>query len=148
MSNYPVWWDSTITVYNQYNNPLTQLITWTRHTLNNCFWKYSGDKVTIGEVVLDTNSIICRIPENKNYLPKYKWVQIPNDEMSNYFTLGNGDIIILGNVSDEINEYQSGSRSTDLIAKYKGLQGCMEIQHVSENIGNGRGLPHYLVRGI
>ena len=148
MSNYPVWWDSTITVYNRYENPLTQLISWNRYVLTNCFWKYTGDKVQIGSVVLDTNSIICRIPQNEHYKSKYLWINVPNDQKANYFTLGNGDIIVFGNVSDEINEYQSGSRSTDLIAKYKKLQGCMEIQHISENVGNGRGLPHYYARGI
>lgn len=148
MSNYPIWWETTLTIYNKYEDPQTQVVKWYRHTVNNCFWKYVGDKLTIGEVVLDTNSIICRIPEDSAFLEKYQWINIPNDEMSNYFTLGNGDIIIKGEVEDEIDEYKSGMRSTDLINKYKGLQGCMEINEVSINVGRGRNNPHYYVRGI
>ena len=146
--DYPIWWDSTITVFNRYENPQTQLIKWYKVVLSNCFWKYAGDRVTIGEVVLDTSSIICRIPKNEKFLDKYKWVQLPNDIMGDYFTLGIGDIIILGEVDDDINEYISGKRSSDILSKYKNLQGCMEIQQVSYNVGVGRNNEHYYVRGV
>ena len=112
--DYPIWWDSTITVFNRYENPQTQLIKWYKVVLSNCFWKYAGDRVTIGEVVLDTSSIICRIPKNEKFLDKYKWVQLPND----------------------------------ILSKYKNLQGCMEIQQVSYNVGVGRNNEHYYVRGV
>ena len=36
----------------------------------------------------------------------------------------------------------------DLKAKYKALQGCLEIQEWSNNTGGGRGNEHYFVRGI
>ena len=148
MSNYPQWWNQTITIYNKYEDPLTHIISWFRFSVGNCFWKYTGDKISIGETVLETNNIICRIPENGNFLEKYLWIQKPNDAMGNYFTLGPGDIIIKGDVSDTVDEYISGQRSTDLIAKYKSLQGCMEIQEVAINIGGGRNQPHDYVKGI
>lgn len=148
MSNYPVWWETTITIYNRYEDPLTQLVTWYRTTVNNCFWKYIGEKVVIGETVLETNSIICRIPRDDKFLEKYQWDALPNDEMGDYFTLGQGDIIVQGEVDDIINEYVSGHRSTDLLAKYKALQGCMEVQKVTINVGAGRCNEHYHVRGI
>lgn len=149
MSNhYASWWNTTLTIYNRYEDPQTQLVRWYRYVIPDCFWKYSGTKVTINNVVLDTNNIICRIRVNENFREKYIWVDIPNDEMSNYFTLGQGDIIVKGEVEDEINEYQSGKRSSDLKKKYKALQGCMEIQEFSVNTGGGRGNEHYYVRGI
>ena len=115
MSNhYASWWNTTVTIYNKYEDPQTNLVRWHRHVVENCFWKYTGDKITINNVVLDTNSIICRIPVNENFLEKYQWINIPNDEMSNYFTLGQGDIIVKGEVSDIIDEYHSGNRSSDL----------------------------------
>lgn len=148
MNSFGSWWDTTVTIYNRYENPQTQLVTWYRHVVDKCFWKYSGSKVTINDVVLDTKDIICRIRVNDAFLEKHEWAAKPNDEMSNYFTLGQGDIIVKGEVDDEINEYQTGSRSSDLKAKYKALQGCLEIQEWSNNTGGGRGNEHYYVRGI
>ena len=140
--------NSTITIYNRYEDPLTQLVTWYRTTVPNCFWKYVGEKITVGETILETNNIICRIPKNDKFLEKYEWNALPNDKMSEYFTLAQGDIIILGEVDDTVNEYVSGKRSTDLLIKYKALQGCMEVQRVANNTGIGRGNEHYYVIGV
>lgn len=148
MNNYPVWWDDTITVYNKYVDQQTMIITWFRHVLHNVFLKRTGNKVIINNVELETDGIICRIPQNDAFLPKYVWVQIPNDRMANYFTLAPGDIIVFGEVEDTIDEYIAGHRSNDLKAKYKELQGCMEIQDMSVNVGLGRNEQHYYVRGI
>lgn len=148
MSNYPVWWDTTVTIYNKYVDALTRVTTWHRTTVKNCFWKYVGDKVKIGNTTLETNSVICRVPKQPNFLERHLWVQLPNDKMSAYFTFGVGDIIVKGAVTDNVDEYQAGSRSTDLIKKYKDLQGCMEVQAVTIDTGIGRNNEHYYVRGI
>lgn len=149
MSNhYPSWWNTTITIYNKYEDELTQVVTWYRHVVSGCFWKYSGNKVTIDKVVLDTKDIICRIPLDDAFLEKHEWRAKPNYEMPNYFTLGQGDIIVKGEVDDVIDEYRQGYRASDLKAKYKALQGCLEIEEWSNNTGGGRGNEHYYVRGI
>lgn len=148
MSNFPLWWDTTITIYNKYEDKQTQLIKWYRTVLNNCFWKYTGDKISVGNTVIETNDIICRIPQNSKFLENFEWLAVPNDLMQNYFTLNSGDIIVKGDISDEIDEYKSGKRSSDLIAKYKELQGCMEIEQTAINTGAGRCNPHYYVKGV
>lgn len=149
MSNhYPQWWNTTVTIYNRYEDPLTNVVSWHRHVIKGTFWKYSGDKVVIDKVVLDTKNVICRIRKDNSFLERHEWVKIPNDQMKNYFTLSQGDIIVKGEVTDEINEYTSGTRSSDLKKKYKSLQGCMEIQEWSNNTGGGRGIEHYYARGI
>lgn len=145
--SYPIWWDATLTLYNKYVDPQTQLIKWYRTVLENCFWKASGDKTVINDTVIDTSGVICRIPKNAAFLEKYEWVDVPNDEMENYFTLAPGDIIIKGIVDDEIDEYQKGHRATDLLAKYQDLRGCIEIQEIAINTGRGRNDPHYYIRG-
>lgn len=145
-SVYPPWWETTITLYNKYKDPQTQIITWYRTVLNNCFWQHVGDKLIINDVALNTSSTICRIPEQENFLVKSVWVNLPNDKMSNYFTLGVGDIIVRGEVSDEINEYQTGERSTDLLTKYHS-QECIEVTEVAINIGTARNNPHYFAQG-
>ena len=147
MTYVPPWWEKTITVYNRYEDPTTRVITWHRHKIDDCFWTYEGNQLTIGNTTLETNTTICRIPQDKLYLEKYQWNALPNDSLNNYFTLGVGDIIILGDVSDVVDEYASGHRSTDLINKYKDLQGCIIVQNVVNNTGTARCIPHYLVRG-
>lgn len=148
MNDYPIWWDTSLTIYNRYEDPQTQVVTWYKHTIEDCFWRYSSDKVSIGNTVLESSNTICRIPENADFIERYQWEQLPNDQMADYFTLGVGDIIIKGSVDDTINEYQAGHRSTDIIAKYKKLQGCLEIDQVSINTGAGRCNPHYHVKGV
>lgn len=148
MSKYPVWWDTTITIYNKYLDPLTQVVTWYRRSVDNTFWKYSRDKVTIGDTVLESNKTVCRIRQDSLFMEKHLWIDLPSSEKPDYFTLGQGDIIVKGLVTDDIDEYVSGHRSSDLIEKYKELQGCFEIDTVSNNTGAGRGLPHYRAQGV
>lgn len=145
---YPEWWDTTITVYNKFTDPQTKIVRWYKTVVEGVFWKYVGDKINIGRTVLETNNTICRIKKDSRFLEKHLWLQQPNDRMSDYFTLGVGDILVKGEVDDEIDEYQAGKRSNDLLAKYKELQGCISIQEVAINVGNGRALEHYYVKGI
>ena len=147
-NNYPVWWDTQLTIYNKFIDPQTQIVTWYRTVVDNAFWKYVGDKITINDTVIETDNTIARIRKDDRFLPRHEWINKPNDEMANYFTLGKEDIIVKGEVADVINEYQSGSRSSDLIGKYKELQGCMTIQEIAINVGAGRCNEHYFVKGI
>ena len=148
-SKYPSWWNTTLTIYNQFIDPTTEVISWFRTVITNCFWKYSGERVLINDVEVNTSTVICRIPESITYLSKYLWEQLPNDQKSSKFTVGRDDIIVLGEVDDEIDEYSRGLgiKSTDLLSKYSRLQGCMKVNVVVENIGGGRNNPHYYVAG-
>lgn len=148
MNIYPEWWNTPVTIYNRAEDTQTNVVTWYKHQVDGAFWKYIKDKVTIGESVLETNKIICRIRKDANYLDKVDWIALPNDKKSSYFTLGQKDIIVKGLVDDEIDEYTKGHRSTDIIKKYKALQGCMEVDTVANNTGGGRGQEHYLAEGI
>lgn len=148
MNNYPVWWNSDITVYNKNVDEQTHVISWYFTHLSNCFYKNVGERVQINDVSVDTNNIICRIPKQSTYKTPYEWTALPNDEKAQYFTLKPGDIIVYGSVDDTIDEYTSGSRSSDLLKKYKALQGCLTVQEVADNTGTGRGDEHYRVNGI
>lgn len=145
---YPEWWETTVTIFNKFKDPHTKVVRWYKTVVEGVFWKYVGDKVTIGKTVLETNNIICRIRKDDKFLEKYQWIQMPNDEMENYYTLARGDIIVKGEVNDVIDEYETGKRSTDLIAKYKELQGCMSIEEIAINVGAGRCNEHYFVKGV
>ena len=147
MNHYGKWWNQTVTIYNKYVDPQTNLVSWYRYVVTDCFWKYIGEKVHVGNTILETKDIVCRIPVRDDFMEKYLWLQLPNDKMGEYFTLGENDIIIKGEVNDVVDEYQTGHRSSDLVSKYKALQGCMTINRVAINVGGGRGNEHYHVKG-
>ena len=139
-----MFWNRKITLYNKYEDEQTGIIKWYRHSLTDCFYKATNNTVTVGSVKLQTDDNIIRIPEQSNYLPPYKWLQLPNDEKSNFITLRSDDLIFLGEVSEEIDEYTQGKRSTDIIKKYSSL-GSVSIKSVNTNdFVPGA---HYLVRG-
>lgn len=144
---YPIWWDSKITIYNKFVDPNTQIVSWYRTVVSDCFWSLQGTKISISDVVLDSKSVVCRIPKEEKFLEKKDWSALPADQKPNYFTIGQSDIIVKGEVNDVINEYQSGHRSTDLLSKYREYQQCMEINEYSNNTGLGRNNEHYLVKG-
>ncbi len=139
-----MFWNKTITLYNKYEDELTGVIKWYRHKLEKCFVKTTNNKANVGNVQLQTDDNIIRIPFQRKYLTPYEWVELPNNVKGNYMTLQGGDLIFLGNVEQEIDEYTSGQRSTDLIKKYSVL-GSVFINSV--NINTDLPGPHYFVRG-
>lgn len=148
MSIYPPWWDTTVTVYNKYTDANTRQVTWYKHTVYDCFWKNSNDKVKIGNTVLDSESTICRIRLNPLFVPANAWKTLPESEKSTYFTLGVGDILICDEVDDEIDEYTPGKRSSDLMTKYHNLQGCLQVDKAVISVGPNIPIPHYRVKGV
>lgn len=137
-------WDKTITLYNRYEDEQTDIIKWYRHKLNKCFYKRTNNKVRVGDVQLQSDDTIIRIPAQSGYLPPFAWNNLPNDRKGNQITLQSGDLIFLGDVADEIDEYTSGKRSSDLITKYKAL-GSVFVKSV--NINDFMYGQHYLVKG-
>ena len=146
------WWDKTLTIYNKYVDSSTQRVTWYRTVLNNCFWKYDNTTYYVGKysvkvsgIELETKHVICRIPKDERFLYQQDWRAL--QDKSKNFTLATGDIIILGEVDDVIDEYTAGQRSTDLVSKYKELLECVEIDSYVINTGTGMGFQHYRVIG-
>lgn len=147
MSNYPNWWNSTITIYNKYENPTTSEITWYRKSIDNCFISDNFLRTVFEKQVDTANSLIVRIPQSSSYKSASAWDVEVNK--SNYFTLRQGDIIINGTVTDTVDEYGATGTitSNDLIVKYKKSSNCMVINVFQDNTGTGRGIPHYRVNG-
>lgn len=146
-AGYPIWWDTTVTVYNKYTDAQTDLVSWYRTVIPDCFWKLSGAEVRVGDTVLDSKAIVCRIPKDDTFMEKQDWIQLPSDQKASYFTLAQGDIIVKGECDFEIDEYTKGYRSSDLLGHYRDYQACMEITEFSNNTGVGRNNEHYLTRG-
>ncbi len=146
-AGYPIWWETTVTIYNKYIDKQTDVVSWYKTIVTDCFWQLSGAEVQVGSTVLDSKSIICRIPKDDRFLEKQEWINIPNDQMENYFTLAQGDIIVKGECEFVIDEYTQGHRSSDLLGMYREYQACMEITEYKNNTGKGRNNEHYLARG-
>lgn len=144
---FPVWWNTTVTVYNKFTDTQTSVVHWFRNVVTDCFWQLSGTEVRVGGTVLDSKSIVCRIPKDERFLEKQDWIALPNDEMDDYFTLAQGDIIVKGECEFVVDEYTKGHRSSDLLSQYRDYQACMEITEWSNNTGIGRNNEHYLARG-
>ena len=147
MNHYPSWWDNTITLYNKYVDA-EKKIYWYRHVIENCFYKHALDKITIGNTTISSDVSICRIRVNDAFIGKADWNELQDSEKATKFTLSTGDIIVVGNVDFEINEYEKDKRSSDLVKKYKEWPGCFTIENVNINVGGGRGNEHYYVRGV
>ena len=144
---YPLWWDTTVTVYNKITDASTQVVTWYKTVITDCFWKMTGAEVRVGDAVLDSKAIVCRIPKSPIFMEKQDWIKLPVAQLSDYFTLAQGDIIVKGECAFDINEYEKGYRSSDLLGFYSQYQACMEITEFSNNTGIGRNNEHYLARG-
>ena len=143
---YPEWWDRTITIYNRFKDDKTAVVTWYSTIISGCFWKDVGTKVTVGNTVVETEDIICRIPKQDSYLAPFDWFE--REDKSDVFTLKQGDIILLGECDDSIDEYVKGQRSTDLLQKYHEIDSCMEVKKVAVDTMTGMMLPHYRVVGV
>lgn len=148
MNHYPSWWDSTITLYNKYADPETKGVKWYKHTISGCFYKHTLDKVTVGNTTIASDVSTCRIRIDDKFVGKADWNELGDTEKSELFTLSTGDIIVVGDVDFEIDEYDKEHRSSDLVKKYKEWPGCFTIENVSINVGGGRGNEHYHVRGV
>jgi hypothetical protein len=147
MNTYPSWWDDKITLYNKYIEPTTKQITWYRHVIQDCFYKHTIEKVTVGKTTLDSNVSICRIRVSDDFVDKKSWMSLSDTERAKKFTLSGGDIIVADETTFEIDEYLAGHRSADLIKENKEWPGCFMIETVNINVGGGRGNEHYHVRG-
>jgi hypothetical protein len=136
-----------VTIYNRIEDPQTKVIKWHRTVVPKCFWRCTEEKFIVNGTVVNANVTICRIPKQNNYLERYLWEELGEEEIKSHFTLSIGDMIVKGEVDDEIDEYTAGKRSNNFLTKYKRLQGCTLISSVSDNTDGGRGAEHYLVRG-
>lgn len=146
MSNYPYWWDKTITIYNRIQDATTGRVTWNRCVLSGCFWKYVNTVNYVNNVKMETKDVICRIPKSDKYIPLEIWKIL--DDFTDKFTLRNGDIIILGDIDEEVDDYTKGKHMTDVLAKYKEVNRAIQIENFTDDTGNKLYAEHYNIKGI
>ena len=146
MSNvYPQWWDKTVTIYNKIVAS-SGMISWQSKVLSGCFWKYINNVTYVNNVKMETKEVICRVPESEDYLSLEDWLSA--EDKTGKFTLQNGDIVILGEVTDTINEYEKGKRATDILKKYKDVNRAFQIETFVDDTGDCLCAEHYHLKGI
>ncbi|MEA4830999.1 hypothetical protein SDC9_103595 [bioreactor metagenome] len=141
---YPKWFCKTITLYCRYEDTTTKRVSWYRYVIDGAYYKNISSSALIGNVRISTESTVCRIRAGSRYLSPNAWLVCENTNKIQSYTLKNGDIVVLGSVSDSIDEYTAGIRSSDLIAKYR-AQGAIKINKVSVNTELGSS--HFRVEG-
>lgn len=146
MNVYPRWWDRTVTIYNRYEDPSTRIVKWYRHTMSGCFWRNVTMQMTLDNSTVGSNSQICRIPKTDKYADVIDWQNADDTFRTKYFTLQSGDFIVDGNVTDTVDEYTAGQRSSEVIGRYSKYNKCGIINKFSINTGNVD-MEHYLVYG-
>lgn len=110
------YWNDVITLYRR-EEAQDGSVSWERSMHSGCFFQQRTMRERINGAELQPVHIVCRIP-----------APFPDVRV--------GDIIIRGEINDEIDEYAAGKRSADLLKRYAG-----EAMLVGEVHRNARGLP-------
>lgn len=136
--------DKTVTLYNRYQHKVDgkTVTEWVRRVLTGCFWKNERVMTFAENIKLATFKTVCKIPESALYVDPLVWAAEDTDR-DECFTLALGDVIVLGEVTDEVGESLS---ITALLAKYK-PSGAMTAEIVANNTGTMRALGHYKATG-
>ena len=148
MNSYAEWWDDTITLYNKYTDPTDGKVYWFRTVIENCYYEHQQNKLSLGQTTIASDVSICRIRVNDAFVDKRAWNDLSASEKAKHFTLSIGDIIVAGETDFEIDEYDKGKRSSDLVKEYKEWPGCFTVESANINVGGGRGNEHYHARGV
>ena len=119
------YWNEVITLF-QKNTAPDGTVRWNKSTLEGCFWKNKQNRSRSDGAEFKLTSTVCRIPTP---CPAVKI----------------GDILVRGAVSDEIDEYAAGRRSTDLMAKYAGK--CFLVGEARDNSAGKPGIKHIYAAG-
>lgn len=132
----------TVTLYNRVpvlSADGRERVQWRRRVLTGCSWVHAHERVRDAGVVRYALSAICRIPRSEDYLPPDQWDALGGPQ--GRFTLAAGDVLVRGEVTDEITE---GLSAAEIVLKYA-RGGAMVVQSAKENL-RPAGLGHYVAR--
>ncbi len=137
--------DTAITIYNkyQYLNINGKLMTeWKRSIIPNCLRITKANNISFNGTVVSAYALNVQIPMFEEYIEPYDWANLLNEEMENRFTVQNGDLIVLDEVDDEVDDF---SVIEDIEKKY-GSKSFL-ITNVNQNFGTFFPLNHIAVMG-
>jgi hypothetical protein len=131
--------NKTITLYNRYVDKSGDkaLTIWHRTVLHDCFFTTEAVTQLSGTSLSIADSYICRIPEDSRYTDDYKGID-------GTFTLKPDDVIVCGEVDDNISDFK-GSRISDLLQKYAGRSFTVKSVSINTHLPYAR---HYRAKGV
>lgn len=131
----------TLTVYNRVRAADTENRKehWYRTVLHNCFWKSSVGTTFSGTDADIRNIYTVRIPKDPRYLPYHEFVKKP----AGYFTVSQEDIVILGEIQEEITG-ESGHMAAQVLNRYS--PNAFKVTAFSDNTAFPMG-KHYRIGG-
>ncbi len=131
--------NSTITLYNRYVDRSGEkaFTTWRRTVLDNCFFQTEANTQLSGTTLSMADSYICRIPEDNRFTEDYVGAE-------GSFTLKPEDVIVLGEVEDEISDFK-GERVADLLQRYHGRSFTVKSVSINTKLPYAK---HYRARGV
>ena len=96
---------SNVTVVNAHRDTLTKEMVYRTTVLNNCMIRKNVDTSPTNDTLNTVDYYSISILYQDGYLKPYDYKQLPNDQMSNYWTLDTEeDLIILGEYTGVIDE--------------------------------------------
>lgn len=106
----------TVTLYNriQAADSEDRKEHWKRTVLHDCFWKSVVNTGFNGTEASVQNTYVVRIPKRQEYLPYSEYIRNPEE----HFTVSQGDIVILGECTEEITGV-AGHTAAQLLSRYK-----------------------------
>ncbi|MDR2046528.1 MAG: hypothetical protein LBP79_01255 [Clostridiales bacterium] len=122
--HYPDWWNRTVTLYNKIEN-LDGSTYWQKTRLDGCFWGVKAERLLSGDNVIASPVYTVRVPPGR------------------LIQAATGDIAVLGDISDDVDEKTQGKRSSDLLRKYG--QNAFLIRVFKDNTGVD--IPHCYLGG-
>lgn len=135
---YPPWWRETVTVYNKVTEG--GKLVYYRHVLEGCHIKRERVTKTDSGNRGVSSVVTLRARYDTNYLTPSSYVDSCAAVQGRYFTFCPGDVILYGNVPDEMSD-EPGKRPADLLAAYEGFV----VQSACDNTGARP--EHYRITG-
>lgn len=127
MSEYPAWWDKTVTLYGRPEDGGQ----WTRTVLRGVFVSFDAVGVREGRRGVPGGGVdsaaLMRVPEGSAEMRA-------------------GDLVVLGEVFDRVDDYAPGQGAGELLAKYRERPGAFEVARVTDNTGYPGG--HWHVESV
>ena len=133
--------NTDITIYNKYIDPVTKLDAYHMTQIKDVMWNANKGVNVIQSGITTADAVTLIIYMNgsdfgtKTYKSPKAWKNTPNVDMSKYFTLANGDIIVKGLVSYDINvgKLAGLEKTYDEVYKITSVdtqdKGSMNLQH-------------------
>lgn len=132
----------TVTIYNQVKgiDPITNkaFTIWRRRVLTGCSWRRSMQTLQVGTVQITSEDYIVQVPYSELYVPYYEYEDMTADEQEQHFTGNAGDLIVRGEIADEIGVDMTVTRLKD---KYNGR--ILTVKAFQNNALDGFPLKHY-----